>query len=152
MNPLFKVKGLIALLGAVAAWAATPEWPEWRGPGGQGYASSKAQPPTRWSETEGVVWKASIPGRGWSSPVIDGQQIWLSTAHETAAKAEDVKRRLGANTADQPLVLLQKVDLHALCVDRNTGKILRDIRLFSEQEPQWVHELNSYASPTPVLE
>ena len=110
MNPLFKVKGLIGLLGAVAAWAATPEWPEWRGPGGQGYAASKAQPPTRWSETEGVVWKTAIPGRGWSSPVIDGNQIWLTTAHETAAKAEDVKRRLSANTADQPLVLLQKVD------------------------------------------
>lgn len=152
MNPIFKVKGLLALLGSVAAWAATPEWPEWRGPGGQGHAASNAHPPIQWSETEGVLWKTVIPGRGWSSPVIDGKQIWLSTAHETAAKPEDAKRRLTANTADQPLVLLEKVDLHAVSVDRNSGKILKDIRLFSVQEPQWVHELNSYASPTPVVE
>ena len=152
MNPIFKVKGLLALLGSVAAWAATPEWPEWRGPRGQGHAASNAHPPIQWSETEGVLWKTAIPGRGWSSPVIDGKQIWLSTAHETAAKPEDAKRRLVANTADQPLVLLEKVDLHAVCVDRNSGKILKDVRLFSVQEPQWVHELNSYASPTPVVE
>jgi outer membrane protein assembly factor BamB len=152
MNPHLKLKCLIALLGTVAAWAATPEWPEWRGPGGQGHATRTAHPPIQWSETEGVLWKTAIPGRGWSSPVIDGKQIWLSTAHETAAKPEDAKRRLVANTADQPLVLLEKVDLHAVCVDRNSGKILKDVRLFSVQEPQWVHELNSYASPTPVVE
>jgi hypothetical protein len=115
MNPHPKLKCLIALLGTVAAWAATPEWPEWRGPGGQGHAARTAHPPIQWSETEGVLWKTAIPGRGWSSPVIDGKQIWLSTAHETAAKPEDAKRRLAANTADQPLVLLEKVDLHAVC-------------------------------------
>jgi hypothetical protein len=152
MKTLFKISILMAALGVVTASSATPEWPEWRGPGGQGHAAANAQPPIRWSETEGVVWKTAIPGRGWSSPVIDGKQIWLTTAHETPAKPEDAKRRLTANTADQPLVLLEKVDLHAVCVDRNSGKILRDIRLFSEQEPQWIHELNSYASPTPVLE
>ena len=152
MKTLFKISILMAALGVVTALSATPEWPEWRGPGGQGHAAANAQPPIRWSETEGVVWKTAIPGRGWSSPVIDGKQIWLTTAHETPAKPEDAKRRLTANTADQPLVLLEKVDLHAVCVDRNSGKILRDIRLFSEQEPQWIHELNSYASPTPVLE
>ncbi len=152
MKTLFKISILTAALGAVTALSDTPEWPEWRGPGGQGHAAANAHPPTRWGETEGVVWKTAIPGRGWSSPVIDGKQIWLTAAHETAAKPEDAKRRLTANTADQPLVLLEKVDLHAVCVDRNSGKILRDIRLFSEQEPQWIHELNSYASPTPVLE
>ena len=143
---------LPGLLASFLAWSATPEWPQWRGPDGQGHAAPQAQPPTRWSETEGVVWKTALPGRGWSSPVVDGRQIWMTAAHETPAKPEDVKRRLAANTADQPLVLLDQVDLHALCVDRDNGRILHDIRLFSEREPQWVHELNSYASPTPVLE
>lgn len=136
----------------MGALSAAPEWPEWRGPGGQGHAAPGAVPPLRWSETESIAWKTAIPGRGWSSPVIDGKQVWLTTALETPAKPEDVKRRLAANTADQPLVLLEAVDLHAICVDRVSGKIVRDIRLFSEREPQWVHELNSYASPTPVLE
>ena len=151
MKPSRGIPCLVALLGTVATLSATPEWPEWRGPGGQGHAASGARPPLQWSETEGVVWKTAIPGRGWSSPVIDGKRIWLTTAHETPAKPEDAKRRLKSNTADQPLVLLEKVDLHAICVDRDTGRIVRDIRLFSEQEPQWVHELNSYASPTPVV-
>ncbi|MEY4692224.1 MAG: Serine/threonine-protein kinase AfsK [Verrucomicrobiota bacterium] len=151
MNPALQAHCLAAFLGAVAVLSATPEWPEWRGPGGQGHAASGVRPPIRWSETESVAWKTAIPGRGWSSPVIDGKRIWLTTAHETPAKPEDAKRRLAANTADQPLVLLEKVDLHAVCVDRDSGRIVRDLRLFSEREPQWVHELNSYASPTPVL-
>ena len=151
MNPLFKSACLAVFLGAASAVSSVPDWPEWRGPGGQGHAAPDAQPPIRWSENESIAWKTALPGRGWSSPVIDGKQVWLTTALETPAKPEDVKRRLAANTADQPLVLLEAVDLHAICVDRVSGKIVRDIRLFSEREPQWVHELNSYASPTPVL-
>ena len=42
--------------------------------------------------------------------------------------------------------------MHALCIDRTSGRILHDLPLLSEQNPQWVHTLNSYASPTPVLE
>jgi len=99
-----------------------------------------------------VVWKTALPGRGWSSPVVDGRQIWMTAAHETPAKPEDVKRRLAANTADQPLVLLDQVDLHAVCVDRDSGRILHDLRLFTEREPQWSHQLNSYASPSPIIE
>ena len=152
LGKALRILGLVTLLRAGVALPASPEWPQWRGPGGQGHAAPDAHPPTQWSETEGVLWRTPIPGRGWSSPVIDGKRIWMTTAHETPAKPEDVKRRLAANTADQPLVLLEKVDLHAVCVDRDSGRILHDIRLFSEREPQWVHELNSYASPTPVLE
>lgn len=76
----------------------------------------------------------------------------MTTALETKAKPEDAARRLKANTGDQPLVLLEKVDLFAICVDRRTGKQLHYVPLLSEKEPQWVHELNSYASPTPVIE
>lgn len=140
---------LIALLHLGAARAA--EWPEWRGPGGAGHASARNLP-VEWSGTDNVTWKTPIPGRGWSSPVIAGNQIWMSTAIETPAKPEDVKRRLKDNTGDQPLVLLEKVELRAICVDRRTGKLLHNVLLLTEREPQWVHELNSYASPTPVLE
>lgn len=143
----------LLLLGSLVVSAAIPiDWPEWRGPGGQGHAPASATHlPTRWNETENVGWKCPLPGRGWSSPVIDGNRIWMTTALETAASPEETQRRLKANTSDQPLTLLSKVELRALCVDRTTGKLLHDRLLLTEQDPQWVHTLNSYASPTPVL-
>jgi len=140
---------ILASIYSASAFAA--EWPEWRGPGGQGHASAKGLPAV-WSETSGVAWKTNIPGRGWSSPVIDGKQIWLTTAIETPAKPEDAARRLKANTGNQPVTLLEKVELRAVCVDRDTGRIIHDVPLITEREPQWVHELNSYASPSPVIE
>jgi outer membrane protein assembly factor BamB len=130
---------------------AAAEWPEWRGPTGQGHAPGKGLP-TVWSETKNVAWKAGLPGRAWSSPVIEGKNIWLTTAVETPAKKEDMERRLKANTGDQALTLLEKVELRALCVDRETGKLTQNILLLSLREPQWVHALNSYASGTPVIE
>ncbi len=130
---------------------AAAEWPEWRGPAGQGHAPGKGLP-TAWSETRNVTWKAELPGRAWSSPVIEGKSIWLTTAIETPAKKEDMERRLKANTGDQALTVLEKVELRALCVDRDTGKLTQNILLLSLREPQWVHSLNSYASGTPVIE
>src|ERR1700674_607463 len=54
-------------------------WPQFRGPHGDGHADAKGVP-THWSETENIRWKTAIHGRGWSSPVIWGSQIWLTTA------------------------------------------------------------------------
>ena len=151
---------LLASLIASSAFAGSEPWssawPEWRGPGGQGHGYAPNLP-TAWSETNGIAWKTNIPGRGWSSPVVDthrthSDRIWLTTAIETPAKPEDAARRLKANTGGQPVTLLEKVELRALCVDRDTGRILHDILLLTENEPQWVHELNSYASPSPVIE
>ncbi len=132
--PLF-LAGIIFSAANFSTAATTPEWPEWRGPGGQGHASAKGLPAV-WSETSGVAWKASIPERGWSSPVIDGKQIWLTTAVETPASPEDAARRLKANTGNQPLTLLEKVELRAVCVDRDTGRIIHDVPLITEREPQ----------------
>ena len=142
---------LLACLLASSVAVAEVEWPEWRGPRGQGHASGSGLP-AEWSETRNITWKTALPGRGWSSPVIAGEQIWVTTAIETPASAADAERRLKANTGDQPLTLLEKVEYRAVCVDRTTGRIQRDVSLFTEKEPQWVHKLNSYASPTPVLE
>ncbi|MEO6750735.1 MAG: PQQ-binding-like beta-propeller repeat protein [Chthoniobacteraceae bacterium] len=147
----FILASLIASSAFAAPASTAAEWPEWRGPGGQGHASAKGLP-TVWSETSGVAWKTNIAGRGWSSPVIEGRQIWLTTALETPASPEDAKRRLKANTGGQPVTLLEKVELRAVCVDRDTGRIVHDLLLLTEREPQWVHQLNSYASPSPVIQ
>lgn len=143
---------LIATLAVSATHLfAAAEWPEWRGPGGQGHAQATGLP-VSWDETKNVAWKTELPGRAWSSPVIEGKNIWLTTALETLAKKEDAERRLKANTGNQPLTVLDRVEFRALCVDRDTGKLTQDIPLLTAREPQWVHALNSYASCTPIIE
>ena len=68
------------LIVAMSCAAGAPaEWPQFRGPEGQGHSSAHGLP-LQWSETQNVTWKVPIPGTGWSSPVVAGEQIWLTTA------------------------------------------------------------------------
>ncbi len=107
--------------------APSQGWPEFRGPTGQGHSDERGLPLT-WSETENVRWKAAIPGKGWSSPAILGERIWLTTA------TEDGK------------------SLRAIVVDRNTGAVLQNVEVFRLKNLGQISPKNSYASPTPVLE
>ncbi len=102
-------------------------WPQFRGPNGDGLSDAKGLP-TTWSETEHVKWKTPIHGRAWSSPVIWGDQIWMTTATEDGRQ------------------------LFAVCVNKETGKIVIDEKLFDVANPQFAHKFNSYGSPTPVIE
>jgi outer membrane protein assembly factor BamB len=103
------------------------DWTEFRGPTGQGHSNERGLPVT-WSESRNVKWKISLPGKGWSSPAIQGDRIWLTAA------TEDGK------------------SLRAISVDRNTGAILRNIEVFRLRSTGQTHAKNSLASPTPVLE
>ena len=103
------------------------DWPQFRGPEGSGRTASRGLPLT-WAEDRNVTWKVPIHGRAWSSPVILGDQIWMTTA-----------------TPDGR-------ELSALALDRRTGRILRDLKLFTVEKPQFAHAFNTYASPTPVIE
>lgn len=103
------------------------QWPQFRGPDGNGVAPH-AKVPLTWAEGQNVRWKTAIHGRAWSSPVVLGQQIWVTTA-----------------TPDGH-------ELSALAVDRESGKILHDVKLFHVETPQFRHAFNSYASPTPAIE
>src|SRR5258706_10215494 len=111
----------------LAALVALGQWPQFRGPEGNGVTTATGLPVT-WSETENVRWKIPIHGRAWSSPVVLGRQIWLTTA-----------------TPDGK-------ELFAVAVDKETGKILYDLKLFDVANPQFAHSFNSYASPTPFIE
>src|SRR5436190_16317287 len=72
----------LLLLGlAPLAVPAADSWPGFRGPNGDGIATG-GSPPTQWSEKENVRWKTEIHGKGWSSPVALGDQIWVTTADE----------------------------------------------------------------------
>jgi hypothetical protein len=123
------VRGLLLLLVVpTILWAAEEtEWPQFRGPRGDGTSTASALP-VRWGEEQNVKWKTAIHGRAWSSPVIWGDQIWLTTA------TEDGKQ------------------LSALCVDKQTGVIKRDLKLFEVEKPQAKIDFNTYASPTPIIE
>ena len=144
------MKSLLLPTLLFTSFANAADWPEWRGPDGQGQSSAKGLPAT-WSETSGIVWKAVIPGRGHSTPVLAGDQLWLTTAIEKPATEAEAKARLTTNTGDQPLTVLASVSIRALCVDPASGKVLHDIELLNVKDPQWAHQLNSYASPSPIL-
>ena len=103
------------------------DWPQFRGPGGQGHSDAKNLPLT-WSETENIAWKVPIAGLGWSSPSIQGNQIWLTTAIDEGKS------------------------LHAIALDRTSGKTIHDIEVFTLENPGGVHKKNSHASPTPLIE
>ena len=102
-------------------------WPQFRGPDGQGHAPP-ARVPVALNESSDVTWKVPIPGQGWSSPVIFGRQIWMTTALD-AGKS-----------------------LRAVCVDLHSGKLLQNVEVFRVEHPESINAKNSYASPTPVIE
>lgn len=124
-QPIF-LSVVAGLLLAGAGFGAD-NWPQFRGPDGNGH-SDAADLPLTWSETNHITWKTPIHDRAWSSPVIWGNQVWMTTA------AEDGTR------------------LFAVCVDRETGKVIHDLKLFEVANPQFAHKFNSYGSPTPVIE
>lgn len=142
----------IGLFGlAVSGSAAWDDWPQFRGPGGQGHSASTGLP-LRWSETENVAWKVPTPGRGFSSPVVLGNQIWMTTAVEEAASAEEAQERLEGNRIADRLEVDRSVALEAVCFGCDTGKLTARIRLFRVEQPEPIQAFNSYASPTAVIE
>ena len=125
---LFGLSRLITLILALAnTGSSTENWPQFRGPNGDGHAAG-SKPPVRWSESDNIEWKTAIHDRGWSSPVVWGNQVWLTTATEDGR------------------------ELFAVCVDAVTGQVTHDLKLFDVADPQFCHKFNSYASPTPVIE
>src|ERR1051325_5378994 len=77
MSRLVSILSALAVLGT-AAFAADPEWPAFRGPDSNP-AAANGRLPDKWSTTENVEWSAAIPGRGWSSPIVNGRSVFLTT-------------------------------------------------------------------------
>jgi outer membrane protein assembly factor BamB/pimeloyl-ACP methyl ester carboxylesterase len=134
---------------------AGDEWLKFRGPDGQGRALNGRIPAT-WSETENLLWKLPIPGKGWSSPVISGGVCWLTTAVTTdaspARKEEILRGKLASNPLAKEMEIIDSVSLRAVSVDLESGRVLQEVELFHQLDPEPIHSLNSYSSPTPVLQ
>jgi outer membrane protein assembly factor BamB len=115
------------VLTACRTASAGENWPNFHGPTNDNHSNATDLPLT-WSETENVVWKTPIHDSGWSSPVIWGNQIWLTMATDDGKQS------------------------YALCLDRQTGRIVHDLKLFDNAEPEDTRKYNSFASCTPVIE
>lgn len=115
---------------SVGAWGTrsygADEWPGFRGPAGDGHADA-ARIPLEWSATRNVTWQTAIHGEAWSSPVVSGNDVWLTTA-----------------TADG-------TELSVVCVDLSSGAIRIDRKVFDVENPPDIRKYNTYASPTPVI-
>ncbi len=107
----------------------TAQWPQFRGPSGQGHSSERGIPLT-WSETQNIAWKAPLRGRGWSSPVISNGRVWMTTSVADAGNAS----------------------LRALALDVATGRGLLDVKVFRLSNANLKNPKNSHASPTPIVE
>ena len=149
-----QLRGLLCLaltFCAISTSTAQDRWPEWRGESGQGVSAARGLP-VKWSEKENIAWKVKIPGLGWSTPVIDQGQVWVTTAVDRLASKEDADRRRSASTNSQPLRISEWVSLRAVGIALDSGKRLQDVETLSVSEPQMIHVDNSYATPTPILE
>lgn len=130
---------------------AQAQWPQFRGPLGNGHATAERLP-TSWSEQKGIDWKVDVPGKGHSSPVIADGKIWLTTAITTPLTDAQKQEKL-ANVAEaKSLDLVGQLSLHILCFDVTSGKLLHDTEVFAVPNPEPIHHTNTYASPTPVLD
>ena len=143
---------LLILMLSFATIATADDWPQFRGPGGQGH-SQAADVPLSWSESENIAWKTEIEGNAWSSPVVLGKTIWLTTAIETPCTPEETKAKREKLEMSVPSVkFVNRVVLKAVCVDRESGRVLKTLTLYDIADPPQICAINSYASPTPVIE
>lgn len=117
----------IIFLAVLKLNAQTINWTHFRG-SNLNAVSESTNPPTVWSETSNIRWKTDLPGKGWSSPVVFDNQIWLTSATDDGKK------------------------MNGLCIDFNTGKMLYNILLFTPDSVESKHSINTYATPTACIE
>lgn len=125
---------VLLLVAGTSILAQAEDWPQFRGPTGQGHATERGLP-LEWSETKNILWKTPVPGLGWSSPAVAGGRVWLTTVVES-------KERRGRVSAS----------LRALAYDLTTGREVVNVEVFHLDDAGHVNPKNSRASPTPIVD
>ena len=139
----------------VSANAGPASWPQWRGPSGQGVSEEKNLP-DEWSSTKNIKWKAAIPGRGHSSPIVWGNRIFVTTAIEgdVVPGAKAAKHMIGDKEFVHPdsIGADRKHLFKVICLDRATGKVLWEQTAFEGTPYDNRHRKSSYAASTPATD
>ncbi len=125
---------VIAAALMLAGSGRAEDWPEFRGPTGQGHVTGSL--PTEWGPDKNITWKQEIPGAGWSSPVVVAGRVYLTTA-------------VGGKDA-----ATKDLSLRVLCLDAKDGKILWNVEAIHQPgaNVSSIHFKNRNASPTPIVD
>lgn len=149
------VFSLAFVAASITSYAAEDNWPQFRGPGALGSTESlndpqEAELPDRWTDSENICWKQPVAGRGWSSPIVWGGKIFLTTA-VNSGETEPAKKGLyfGGNRPKPPETPHQWM---VLCLDINSGSIEWEKTVHEGVPASPLHVKNSYASETPVTD
>jgi len=140
---------LILILSLIVRGDETAHWSQFRGPNSDGVAHAEQLPHT-WDSTQNVRWRVDIAGRGWSSPVVWGDRVFLTTVVRTE-QGEKPKKGLyfGGDRPNPP------IDVHQwriLCLDLNSGATLWDQLVHEGSPASAIHLKNSFASETPIVD
>jgi outer membrane protein assembly factor BamB len=139
---------------AYVQWAASfthaqTNWPQFRGADSRGVAEG-ADVPDRWSATENVAWKTDIPGRGWSSPIVWGDRVFLTTVVNTGEEEAPKKGLYFGGERLSPSEALHQWKVY--CLDLNSGAVVWERTVHEAKPATTIHLKNSYASETPVTD
>jgi outer membrane protein assembly factor BamB len=147
-----KVMVAAALYGSLNSsglLAGEANWPQFRGPGARGI-STNTNLPEHWSASENVAWKAQIPGRGWSSPIVWSNRVFLTTA-VSAGSSEPPKKGLYLG-GERPNAPHAEHEWKVICLDLASGMVRWEHVVHRGAPPGPAHLKNSYASETPVTD
>ncbi|MBT5018990.1 MAG: serine/threonine protein kinase, partial [Planctomicrobium sp.] len=151
---LFRISVIAFVFAISVNHGVSAEITQFRGSNGDGIAEGTAAP-THFSIEKNLSWKAAVPGKGWSSPVISDGKLWLTTAIEIFPTEEE-REALLTKAGDDPKVfkmrgIAKAITLRLLKIDLASGEIEDQVDLVHVDEPNPIHKTNSYASPTPVI-
>lgn len=119
---------LVGLIAVPVGTVQAADWPEFRGPGGQGHSTERGLP-VEWSEAEHIDWKTPVPGLGWSTPVIADGRVWLTTATEDNGGS-----------------------LRLVAYDAASGAETLNVEVFRTDDRRAPNPKNSLASPSPIIQ
>ena len=146
--------GFAVALAAVGSVSAA-DWPQWRGPHGNG-ATDEQNLPLRWSATENVAWKAELGGAGVSSPIVAGDAVYVTSQIGTGVSRQGPRLAQGGDIASGERSLRgranDRVTFLVEAFDRATGRRRWEYRLDSVGPMQSVHDKHNLASPSPVTD
>ena len=147
----------VVVLSSTTGASKTGNWPQWRGPEGQGI-SGETGLPVEWSATKNIKWKTAIAGRGHSSPIVWGNKIFLTTALDgvviPGAKPGVTHKLLDGTDFVHPDAVGadRKHTFKIICLDRGTGKILWERVAYEGSVADSRHQKASFASSTPATD